>query len=171
MADSQTDSKLFSVRIVSIDHYMVLPIPGFDFCYSNFQDDAYTHAVSVALGKALKALGKALKLKGKTGSYAIEHLDKSQAIILMMLLVLLVFSWEVLFLIRVCSPMNHISPLFSSLCCFTKSRQGRIISNCVLVKFAAVTTYKIDYNLYGMGHLHLLKVKFRHPVPDVCTTR
>ncbi|KAK1581504.1 hypothetical protein Q3G72_006569 [Acer saccharum] len=51
----------------------------------NKEDDAYTHAVSVALEKALK-------LKGKTGSYAIEHPDKSQAIILMMLLVLLVFS-------------------------------------------------------------------------------
>ncbi|KAK1581692.1 hypothetical protein Q3G72_008136 [Acer saccharum] len=91
---------------------MAPPIPGYDFCYSIFQDDAYTHTVSIALEKALK-------LKGKTGSYAIEHLDKSQAIILMMLLVLLVFS-----------------------CCFTKSRQGKIISNCVLVKFAAVTTYK-----------------------------
>uniref|UniRef100_A0A2N9G834 Uncharacterized protein n=1 Tax=Fagus sylvatica TaxID=28930 RepID=A0A2N9G834_FAGSY len=25
---------------------------------------------------------------------------------------------------------------------------------------------KIDYNLYGMGHMHLSKMKFRHPVPD-----
>lgn len=24
----------------------------------------------------------------------------------------------------------------------------------------------MDYNLYGMGHIHLSKMKFRHPVPD-----
>ncbi|TXG65487.1 hypothetical protein EZV62_006762 [Acer yangbiense] len=39
MADSQLDSKLFSVRIVSIDHYMAPPIPDYDFCYSNSQGD------------------------------------------------------------------------------------------------------------------------------------
>ncbi|KAK6915579.1 DNA-directed DNA polymerase, family B, multifunctional domain [Dillenia turbinata] len=27
--------------------------------------------------------------------------------------------------------------------------------------------FLIDYNLYGMGHLHLSKIKFRHPVPEV----
>ncbi|XP_047961033.1 DNA polymerase zeta catalytic subunit isoform X1 [Salvia hispanica] len=27
--------------------------------------------------------------------------------------------------------------------------------------------FLIDYNLYGMGHLHVSKMKFRHPVPDV----
>lgn len=27
--------------------------------------------------------------------------------------------------------------------------------------------FQIDYNLYGMGHLHISKMKFRHPVPDV----
>uniref|UniRef100_A0A2P2IQ32 DNA polymerase zeta catalytic subunit n=1 Tax=Rhizophora mucronata TaxID=61149 RepID=A0A2P2IQ32_RHIMU len=36
-AGSQSDSKIFSVRIVSIDHYMAPPIPGVDICYSSFQ--------------------------------------------------------------------------------------------------------------------------------------
>ncbi|KAL8028904.1 hypothetical protein ABFX02_14G193000 [Erythranthe guttata] len=27
--------------------------------------------------------------------------------------------------------------------------------------------FLIDYNLYGMGHLHVSKIKFRYPVPDV----
>ncbi|KAL6142619.1 hypothetical protein ACLB2K_060896 [Fragaria x ananassa] len=31
--------------------------------------------------------------------------------------------------------------------------------------------FMIDYNLYGMGHLHLSKLKFRHPMPDVFTPR
>ena len=39
MADSQPadSSKIFSLRIVSIDHYMSPPIPGVDICYSSFQ--------------------------------------------------------------------------------------------------------------------------------------
>ncbi|XP_065619817.1 DNA polymerase zeta catalytic subunit [Quercus suber] len=108
MADSQSDSNAFSVRIVSIDHYMAPPIHGLDISYSSFQGgkvnevpviriygstpagqktclhvhgvlpylyvpcadislqpheegDAYTHAVSLALEKALK-------LKGNVGS-------------------------------------------------------------------------------------------------------
>lgn len=31
--------------------------------------------------------------------------------------------------------------------------------------------WQIDYNLYGMGHLHLSKMKFRHPVPDAFSPR
>lgn len=34
---SQDDSKVFSVRIVSIDYYMAPPIPDFDISYSTFQ--------------------------------------------------------------------------------------------------------------------------------------
>uniref|UniRef100_A0A2N9F662 DNA polymerase zeta catalytic subunit N-terminal domain-containing protein n=1 Tax=Fagus sylvatica TaxID=28930 RepID=A0A2N9F662_FAGSY len=37
MADTQADSNVFSVRIVSIDYYMAAPISGLDFCYSSFQ--------------------------------------------------------------------------------------------------------------------------------------
>ncbi|KAI9185464.1 hypothetical protein LWI28_007554 [Acer negundo] len=99
MADSQTDSKLFSVRIVSIDHYMVLPIHGFDFCYSNFQGDK-VHEVQI------------IRVYGST-------------------------------------------PAVQKTCLHVHRK---------------VFFLQIDYNLYGMGHLHLLKVKFRHPVPDVFTT-
>lgn len=31
--------------------------------------------------------------------------------------------------------------------------------------------FLIDYNLYGMGHLHVSKIKFRHPVPEVFSPR
>nr|XP_011466294.1 PREDICTED: DNA polymerase zeta catalytic subunit isoform X2 [Fragaria vesca subsp. vesca] len=34
-----------------------------------------------------------------------------------------------------------------------------------------ILQFMIDYNLYGMGHLHLSKLKFRHPMPDVFTPR
>ncbi|KAK4406636.1 DNA polymerase zeta catalytic subunit [Sesamum angolense] len=59
MGDSQPQA--FSVRIVSIDHYMAPPIPGFDVSYSSFHVDSRTHSLSLALEKALK-------LKGSAGS-------------------------------------------------------------------------------------------------------
>ncbi|KAD5317907.1 hypothetical protein E3N88_17853 [Mikania micrantha] len=31
--------------------------------------------------------------------------------------------------------------------------------------------FLIDYNLHGMGHLHVSKIKFRHPVPHVFTKK
>jgi DNA polymerase zeta len=37
MADSQSGSNVFSLRIVSIDYYMASPIPGYNICYSSFQ--------------------------------------------------------------------------------------------------------------------------------------
>ncbi|KAM7469400.1 hypothetical protein LguiA_007583 [Lonicera macranthoides] len=37
MEDSQSESNIFSVRIVSIDYYMAPPVPGIDICYSSFQ--------------------------------------------------------------------------------------------------------------------------------------
>lgn len=37
MEESQGNSKVFSVRIVSIDYYMAPPIPDVDIAYSSFQ--------------------------------------------------------------------------------------------------------------------------------------
>ncbi|KAM7460765.1 hypothetical protein LguiB_035875 [Lonicera macranthoides] len=34
MEDSQSESNIFSVRIVSIDYYMNPPVPGIDICYT-----------------------------------------------------------------------------------------------------------------------------------------
>lgn len=36
--------------------------------------------------------------------------------------------------------------------------------------FCAKNT-QIDYNLYGMGYIHVSKIKFRHPVPEVFSRR
>ncbi|XP_050277765.1 DNA polymerase zeta catalytic subunit-like [Quercus robur] len=82
MADSELDINAFSVRIVTIDHYMAPPIHGLHISYSTFQGGKvsevpviriyvstpagqktclhvhgvmHTHAVSLALEKALKA--------------------------------------------------------------------------------------------------------------------
>ncbi|KHN03988.1 DNA polymerase zeta catalytic subunit [Glycine soja] len=36
MSDSQSNSEIFSIRIVTIDYYMAPPIPDADICYSSF---------------------------------------------------------------------------------------------------------------------------------------
>ncbi|KAK2640409.1 hypothetical protein Ddye_028204 [Dipteronia dyeriana] len=205
MADSQPESKLFSVRIVSIDHYMAPPIPGYDFCYSSFQgdkvlevpiirvygstpagqktclhvhralpylyvpcadiplqpnqeDNAYTHAVAVALEKALK-------LKGKTGSKR-QHVHGCS-------------------LVRGKRFYGYHSSeeLFVKIYLYyphdVARAGGFLLGGVVLDKslqpheshIPFILQFMVDYNLYGMGHLHLLKVNFRHPVPDVSTAR
>ncbi|CAN6543922.1 unnamed protein product [Malus baccata var. baccata] len=39
------------------------------------------------------------------------------------------------------------------------------------VALAIKKALKVDYNLYGMGHLHVSKIKFHHPIPDVFVHR
>ncbi|XP_021825519.1 DNA polymerase zeta catalytic subunit-like isoform X2 [Prunus avium] len=34
-----------------------------------------------------------------------------------------------------------------------------------------ILQFMVDYNLYGMGHLHVSKIKFRHPIPDAFCPR
>ncbi|KAL5783696.1 hypothetical protein ACOSP7_008725 [Xanthoceras sorbifolium] len=205
MADSQPDSKIFSVRIVSIDHYMAPPIPGYDFCYSSFQgdkvhevpiirvygstpagqktclhvhralpylyvpcadiplqpnqeDDAYTHIVSVALEKALK-------LKGKTGSKQ-QHVHGCSLVQGKRFYGY--HSSEELF-VKIYLYYPHDIPRAADF----------LLGGAVLDKslqpheshIPFILQFMVDYNLYGMGHLHLSKVKFRHPVPDVFSTR
>ncbi|KAL6285946.1 hypothetical protein ACE6H2_010336 [Prunus campanulata] len=34
-----------------------------------------------------------------------------------------------------------------------------------------ILQFMVDYNLYGMGHPHVSKIKFRHPIPDAFCPR
>lgn len=48
--------------------------------------------------------------------------------------------------------------------------EGAILDKCLQPHESHIPfllQFLVDYNLYGMGHLHLSKLKFRHPVPDV----
>lgn len=53
MGDSQPESSVFSVRIVSVDYYLAPPIPGLGICYSSFQGILY---ISFALCHGLLSL-------------------------------------------------------------------------------------------------------------------
>ncbi|GAY60125.1 hypothetical protein CUMW_199630 [Citrus unshiu] len=191
MADSQPDSNIFSVRIVSIDHYMAPPIPGYDICYSNLQggkvnevpvirvygstpagqktclhihralpylyvpcadipvqlrqeDDGYMHAISLALEKALKVKGSAGSKRQHVHECSLVRAKKFYGY----------HSSEELFI------KIYLSLVFQGGAVFDKSLQPHESHIPFLLQFL------VDYNLYGMGHLHLSKLKFRHPVPD-----
>ncbi|KAI9084855.1 hypothetical protein K1719_033261 [Acacia pycnantha] len=199
MADSQGDSKMFSVRIVSIDYYMAPPIPGLDICYSSFhggkvnevpvvriygstpagqktclhihralpyiyvpcadiplqsdQEDVYTYKVSASLEKALE-------LKGSSGLTR-QHVHGCS-------------------LVRARRFYGYHSSeeLFVKIYLYYPQDVSRaanlLLAGAVLGKslqpyeshIPFILQFLVDYNLYGMGHLHLLKMKFRHPMPD-----
>ncbi|KAK4282799.1 hypothetical protein QN277_014132 [Acacia crassicarpa] len=200
MADSQGDSKMFSVRIVSIEYYMAPPIPGMDICYSSFHGgkvnevpvvriygstpagqktclhihralpyiyvpcadiplqsdqgaDVYTYKVSASLEKALE-------LKGSSGLTR-QHVHGCS-------------------LVRARRFYGYHSSeeLFVKIYLYYPQDVSRaanlLLDGAVLGKslqpheshIPFILQFLVDYNLYGMGQLHLLKMKFRHPMPD-----
>ncbi|CAK7340718.1 unnamed protein product [Dovyalis caffra] len=207
MADSQSydSSKIFSLRIVSIDHYMSPPIPSIDICYSSFQGgkvnevpvirvygstpagqktclhvhqafpylyvpcsdipvngnqegDAYTNAISLALEKALKLKGNAGSKRQHVHGCSLVRAKKFYGY----------HSEEELFVkIYLYHPhdVSRAANLLLAGAVFEKSLQPHESHIPFILQFL------VDYNLYGMGHLHLSKMKFRHPVPDSFTPR
>ncbi|KAG6430350.1 hypothetical protein SASPL_108415 [Salvia splendens] len=186
--------QLFSVRIVSIDYYMAPPIPDFDISYSHFhggkvnevpviriygstpagqktclhihqilpylyvpisdlgpitndEADSSMHSVSLSLEKALK-------LKGNTGSKR-QHIHGCN-------------------LVRAKKFYGYHSSeeLFVKIYLYPDAASAyRAVPDTNLQPYEShipfLLQFLIDYNLYGMGHLHVSKMKFRHPVPDV----
>ncbi|KAL2345686.1 hypothetical protein Fmac_006971 [Flemingia macrophylla] len=201
MSDSQSNSEIFSVRIVSIDYYMAPPIPDADICYSSFhggkvnevpvirvygstpagqktclhihralpylyvpcsdiplqpdQGDAYTYKVAASLEKALK-------LKGSAGSTR-QHVHGCSLV-----------------RARKFYGYHSLEELFVKIYLYYPQDVSRaatlLLAGAVLdislqpyeSHIPFILQFLVDYNLYGMGHLHLSKMKFRHPTPDTC---
>lgn len=210
MADSLPDSSIFSVRIVSIDHYMAPPIPGVDICYSSFQGGnvnevpviriygstpagqktclhvhqalpyLYVPFVDLlpqdsqsrpnqddgALVDALAlALDKALKLKSTAGSKR-QHVHGCSVVRAKKFYGY--HSSEELFVkINLYYPhdVSRAADLLLEGAVFDKSLQPHESHIPFILQFL------VDYNLYGMGHVHLSKMKFRPPVPAVYSSR
>ncbi|XWS42404.1 hypothetical protein CRYUN_Cryun16bG0011700 [Craigia yunnanensis] len=208
MSNSQPDSNVFSVRIVSIDHYMAQPISGFDICYSSFQgekvnevpviriygstpagqktclhvhralpylyvpfadilpqgshtrqeDDACTQALALALEKALKLKGSASLKRQHVHGCSLVRAKKFYGY----------HSSEELF-VKIYLYYPHDVSRAANL----------LLAGAVLDKslqpheshIPFILQYLVDYNLYGMGHLHLSRMKFRNPIPDVSNPR
>ncbi|KAI4349976.1 hypothetical protein L6164_010509 [Bauhinia variegata] len=201
MADSQSNSKIFSVRIVSIDYYMAPPIPGLDICYSSFHGgkvnevpviriygstpagqktclhihralpylyvpcadipaqpdqsgDAYTYKVSATLEKALKLKGSAGSTRQHVHGCSLVRARKFYGY----------HSSEELFVkIYLYHPhdVSRAANLLLGGVVLDKSLQPHESHIPFILQFL------VDYNLYGMGHVHLSKMKFRHPITYV----
>ncbi|GAU11518.1 hypothetical protein TSUD_345080 [Trifolium subterraneum] len=189
MSDSQSNSEVFSVRIVSIDHYMAPPIPDIDISYSRFhggkvnevpvirvygstpagqktclhihgalpylyvpcsdiplqldQGDAYTYTVAASLEKALKLKGSAGSSRQHVHGCSLVRARKFYGY----------RSFEEFFVKIYLYPDAAGAVLDKSL----QPHESHI---------PFILQFLVDYNLYGMGHLHLSKIRFRHPMPD-----
>ncbi|GMI88783.1 recovery protein 3 [Hibiscus trionum] len=204
MSNSQSDSSVFSVRIVTIDYYMAPPIPDFDICYSSFQgekvnevpvlriygstpagqktclhihralpylyvpladmlpqstatnqeEDACTHALAFALERALKLKGGAGSKQQHVHGYSLVRAKKFYGY----------HSSEELF-VKIHFYYPHDVSRAANL----------LLAGVVLDKILQpheshipfILQFLVDYNLYGMGHLHLSRMKFRNPIPDL----
>ncbi|XP_071725510.1 DNA polymerase zeta catalytic subunit-like [Rutidosis leptorrhynchoides] len=205
MEDSQANSKIFSVRIVSIDYYMSPPIPDLDFCYSSFQGGKVNEVPVIRvygstpagqktclhIHRALPylyvpcsdivdqpdlegdacvrvislALEKALKLKGSAGSKR-QHVHGCSLV-----------------RARRFYGYDGSEQLYAKLYLYHPQDVSRaanlLLSGSVLEKslqpheshIPYLLQFLVDYNLQGMGHLHVSNMKFRHPVPHVFTKR
>ncbi|ANM57914.1 recovery protein 3 [Arabidopsis thaliana] len=199
MADSQSGSNVFSLRIVSIDYYMASPIPGYNICYSSFQGsevnevpviriygstpagqktclhihralpylyipcseiplehhkgvDGSTLALSLELEKALKLKGNAASKRQHIHDCEIVRAKKFYGY----------HSTEEAFVkIYLYHPPDvaRAASLLLAGAVLGKSLQPYESHIPFILQFL------VDYNLYGMGHVHISKMKFRSPVP------
>ncbi|GAB2277490.1 hypothetical protein Dimus_012197 [Dionaea muscipula] len=197
--DSQGGSRVFSVRIVSIDYYMAPPIPELDIYYSSFQGEIVKEVPVIRVygstpagqkacvhihralpylyipysdiphqsninGDASKnalllALEKALKLKGNAGAKR-QHVHGCSIVRARKLYGY--HSSEELFMKLYLYHPHDVARAASLLlggAIFEKSLQPHESHIPFLLQFL------VDYNLYGMGLLHLINMKFRQPVP------
>ncbi|KAH9622617.1 hypothetical protein KSS87_013140 [Heliosperma pusillum] len=144
----ENHSNIFSIRIVSIDYYMSPPIPDFDISYSSFH------------GGAVKEV-PVIRIYGPTPSSqkACLHLHRA--------LPYLYIPYS-----EIPQQSNQGGIVFEnsiSLALENALKAGAIFERSIQPYEAHIPfllQFLVDYNLYGMGHMHLVKMKFRHPVPD-----
>ncbi|KAL2536841.1 DNA polymerase zeta catalytic subunit [Forsythia ovata] len=205
MGDSQPSSKVFSVRLVSIDYYMAPPILGLDISYSTVQGgkvnevpviriygstpagqktclhvhralpylyiacsdlgltpdnevDSSRHGIALSLEKALKLKGHAGSKRQHVHGCSLVRAKKFYGY----------HSSEELFVKIYLYYPQDVSRAANLLL-------GGAVVDKILQPYEShipfLLQFLIDYNLYGMGQLHVSKIKFRYPVPDVFSPR
>uniref|UniRef100_J3MNX6 DNA polymerase zeta catalytic subunit n=1 Tax=Oryza brachyantha TaxID=4533 RepID=J3MNX6_ORYBR len=143
-----TASPVLSVRIVSLDYYMAPPLPGFDFSYSQF------HGAEVEEVPVIRIYGST-----PAGQKTCLHIHR--------VLPFLYVPCTEDFLHDIEKGNSYISGLLSDL---EKALQDGAVLNRVFQPYESHIPYLlhflIDYNLYGMGYVHVTDFKFRTPLPD-----
>ncbi|KAM7264807.1 hypothetical protein ACFE04_002490 [Oxalis oulophora] len=167
---SQTDLKVFSVRIVTLDYYMAPPISGIDICYSSFQGGKVNEVPVIRVyGSTPGGQKTCLHVHQALPYFYIPCAD-------------IPVDWEKegdaythsisLALEKALKPCKGEKILW--LPCLRRTIPEDISGGAVLDKslqpheshIPFILQFLVDYNLYGMGLLHLSKMKFRYPVPD-----
>lgn len=120
--------------------------------------DSYTHDISLAIEKALK-------LKGNAGSKR-QHVH-SCSLVQARKLYGYHSSEEVFVKIYLYYP--HDVSRAANLLLGTSVLDTCLQPHESHIPF--ILQFLVDYNLYGMGHLHVSKIKFRHPIPDAFCPR
>ncbi|KAL6565452.1 hypothetical protein OROHE_004507 [Orobanche hederae] len=179
MRDSQP--QVFSVRIVSIDYYMASPIPGLDISYSPVHGGKVNEVPVIRIyGSTPGGQKTCLHIHRVLPYLYIPCSDMSplanyeadsckHSISLALEKALKDESGEAEMNFYLCSYYPHdvsrAADLLLTGAIMDKTLQPYESHIPFLLQFL------IDYNLYGMGHLHVSKVRFRYPVPDVFSQR
>ncbi|XP_021851160.2 DNA polymerase zeta catalytic subunit isoform X3 [Spinacia oleracea] len=188
---SQGDSKVFSVRIVSIDHYMAPPIPDFDISYSSFQGENVKEVPVIRIFGATPAGQKAcvhvhralpylyvpcsdipLQLNTEGSIYenavcfAVEKALKVAESYALLTFQVCIHDFFFLSLLPLTGERYHPHDVSRAA---NLLLGGAVFEKCLQPYESHIPfllQFLVDCNLYGMGHMHLLKMKFRHPVPS-----
>lgn len=135
--------------------YLYVPCSDIPLQPDQGQGDTYTYKIAASLEKALKLKGSAGSTRQHVHGCSLVRARKFYGY----------HSFEELFVkIYLYYPqdVSRAANLLLAGAVLDKSLQPYESHIPFILQFL------IDYNLYGMGHLHLSKVKFRHPIPVTC---
>ncbi|OEL29890.1 DNA polymerase zeta catalytic subunit [Dichanthelium oligosanthes] len=155
-----TPTPVLSVRIVSIDYYMAPPLPGFDFSRSPFHGEEVDEVPVIRIYGSTPA--------GQKTCLHVHRVRTTQLLCLPLhVLPYLYIPCPEELLYNLEKGNSYITGLLSGL---EKALQSGAISNRAFQPYESHIPYLlhflIDYNLYGMGHIHVKDFKFRPPLPD-----
>ncbi|XP_039162908.1 uncharacterized protein LOC120290634 [Eucalyptus grandis] len=145
----EKDPAIFSARTVSIDYYMARPIPGVDVCYSSFQGEKVNEVPVIRVYGSTPA-----------GQKTFLHVHKA-------LPYLYVPCTDI--------PIHPTSEgdAFTNAVSLAmeKALKGGAVFDRSLQPHESHIPYLlqflVDYNLFGMGLLHIMRIRFQHPIPDI----
>uniref|UniRef100_A0A0E0LIF0 DNA polymerase zeta catalytic subunit N-terminal domain-containing protein n=1 Tax=Oryza punctata TaxID=4537 RepID=A0A0E0LIF0_ORYPU len=155
---------VLSVRIVSLDYYMALPLPGFYFSYSHFHGEV---PVIRIYGSTPAGQKTCLHIHLLRISFSDDFKLSIECVLASVLSVSDAVKMSFHFFMCLAQRTFITSKKVSAL---EKALQDGAVLNRVFQPYESHIPYLlhflIDYNLYGMGYVHVTDFKFRPPLPD-----
>ncbi|KAI3948071.1 hypothetical protein MKX01_014670 [Papaver californicum] len=187
MEKSQSESNVFSVRIVSIDHYMSPPITDLDISYSSFQGGVVNEVPVIRIYGSTPAGQKTCLHVHR----ALPYLYISCSDISLETPGEGVYAGNRRQHVHGCNLVrarkfygyHPTEELFVKIYLYYPHEVARVakllLDGAVLDKsfqpyeshIPYLLQFMVDHNLCGMGQLHVSKVKFRHSLPDGFTLK